>query len=99
MLFEKKNQLVLYLEDWQMRMVKDFCGRTCHRLILPIDGEPRPKYNGPPPPGEPPSGNKKMYLSEWQRREIAHEMGEQCEFIELSEAIFPHVRYGAPIPQ
>jgi len=68
MWFEDRNQLVLYLEDWQMRMVKDFLHTACDRLILPIDGEPRPKYNGPPPAGEKPSPNKKMYLSEWQNR-------------------------------
>ena len=30
MLFEGKNQVVIYLEDWQMRMVKDFVHVDCH---------------------------------------------------------------------
>ena len=33
MLFEGKNQVVIYLEDWQMRMIKDFAPRR-----LPLVG-------------------------------------------------------------
>lgn len=97
MLFEKKKQLVLYLEDWQIRMVKDFLNVDCHRWIVPIDEGPVVKYQGPFPMAQAHGEVKRMYLADWQKREIAAETGEQCEFIELHEGTV--VRYGAPTPQ
>ena len=47
MQFEDQNQVVLYLEDWQMRMVKDFQGTACDRLVVPITGGAVMKYMGP----------------------------------------------------
>ncbi|MGA2068053.1 MAG: hypothetical protein ABSG86_23990 [Thermoguttaceae bacterium] len=102
MLFEGENQVVLYLEGWQMRMVKDFQGTACDRLVVPITGGGGMKYMGPPPAAAgrtaaAQSEVKKMYLTEWQKREIAAETGEPCEFIELQKGAI--TRYGAPTPQ
>ncbi len=64
MLFEGKNQVVIYLEDWQMRMVKDFVHVDCHWWAIPIDsGPPVMKYMGPVAAGKP-SAVKRMYFTD-----------------------------------
>jgi hypothetical protein len=86
-----KKFLVLYLTDWQTRMIKDFLGVDCHYWTVPIDGDPVVRY------GVRFSRNpkvKKMYLTDWQKREIEDEAGESCDFIELEEGII--VKYGVP---
>jgi hypothetical protein len=94
MLFEGKNSVVIYLEGWQMRMVKDFLGLDCHVWIVPIDGTPVLRYDGPVPH---PSTIKRMYLTEWQKREIEHEMGScPCDYVELTKEHPLHVLYGGP---
>ncbi len=83
--------VVIYLEDWQMRMVKDHLGVDCHRWIVPRDPPTNLKYWGPP--GDNPS-LKRMYLTEWQKREIRDIAGENCDFVELGPDVI--VRYGVP---
>jgi hypothetical protein len=100
--FEGENQVVLYLEGWQMRMVKDFAGVACDRLIVPITTGPVMKYMGPVAAATGRTAKaqtevKNMYLTGWQKREIAAETGEQCEFIELHKGSVH--RYGAPAPK
>ncbi len=74
---------VLYLEDWQKRMIKDFLHVDCNTYEVGIGGSnPTTKY-GLPPAHE---GTKRMYLTDWQIRELRDEAGVVCEFIELHES-------------
>ena len=86
-----KKYLVLYLTDWQKRMIKDFLKIDCHTWMVPIDGG-NVKY------GVGIRGNKKvkrMYLDDWQIREMKDEAGVSCEFIELDDDQI-HMLYGVP---
>lgn len=88
--------LVLYLEDWQKRMIKDFLGVECHTYEVEI-GKPSPvmKY-GLPPSHE---GVKRMYFTEWQIREMRDEAGVVCEFLELyKDKGNIHMLYNVPHP-
>ena len=78
--------LLLYLTDWQIRMVKDFLGIECHRWTIPIGDMPITLYGMIPPHS---SITKKMYLTDWQIREIRAETGECCDYIELERKIVP----------
>ena len=78
--------VVLYLTDWQIRMVKDFLGIECHVWTVPIGDGPVMKYGVFPPPS---SFTKKMYLTDWQIREIRAETGECCDYIELELKMIP----------
>jgi hypothetical protein len=101
MQYEGKNQVVIYLEDWQMRMVRDFLGKDCHFWLVPIDSHPVVRYMGPvaAAAGAATRTVKRMYLTEWQKREIADETGQPCpcDFIELERGM--NIRYGAPVSQ
>ena len=83
--------LVLYLTDWQQRMVKDFLGQDCHSWVVSVEDAAHVKYGGPIP--ENPDA-KKMYLTDWQKREMQQELGVVCDYIELVEKIEP--KYFAP---
>ena len=87
MKLEGKDVVVLYLTDWQMRMVKDFLGDDCHRIHVPVEHVPNTLYGVFPPAPD----TKKMYLTDWQMRELRDEAGMTCDFIELKK--HPH-----PIP-
>jgi len=83
--------LVLYLTDWQTRMVKDFLGVDCHYWTVPIEGSTNTRYGV----GAPSRRNVKlMYLTDWQKREIEAEAGEKCDYIELEPNII--TKYGIP---
>lgn len=89
--FKGVKFLVLYLTDWQVRMVKDFLGVECHYWRVPIKSKPVAKYKVEL------AANpklKKMYLTDWQKREIKDECGECCDYIELTEGIMTD--YGGP---
>ena len=92
-----KDCVVIYLTDWQMRMVEDFCGdKNCRVWIVPINqGGVGVKYLGPHDRDNV-SGAKRMYLTEWQKIEIKNEANEDCIFVELTEAVHP--RYNGPLP-
>ena len=85
-------QLMLYLEDWQMRMIKDFCGLDCDCWTISItDLKPALRYFGPVASSGTPVTVKRMYFTDWQKREIADELGVDpvpCDYIDLTR--IPH---------
>jgi hypothetical protein len=82
--------LVLYLEDWQRRMIKDFLHIDCDKYEVTIDGFPAQHKYGVPTNEE----LKRMYFTDWQIREMRDETGVSCEFIELHKKFIS--RYGVP---
>ncbi|MBU7045878.1 MAG: hypothetical protein HXS54_05525 [Theionarchaea archaeon] len=93
MMIKGKKFVILYLTDWQMRMVKDYLSSDCHYLEIPVEEISRVLYGIPP--GTDPS-TKKMYLTDWQIKELRDEAGISCDFIELTKDIIPRFRYGLP---
>jgi hypothetical protein len=79
-----KKHVIIYLEDWQRRMVKDFLGVDCHSWDVSVGDASHAKY-GVGPPDNPKL--KKMYLTDWQIREIKEEAGEYCDYVELDKGI------------
>jgi len=91
-----KKTVVIYLEDWQMRMVKDFLGVDveCGTYEVTLPGPAAPpvvKYGVPTD-----EKLKRMYFTDWQIREMRDETGVVCEFIELHKDIIVNLRYMAP---
>ena len=80
--------LVLYLEDWQKRMVKDFLGVDCDTYEVEIGTPTKPVMKYAIPTNE---SLKRMYFTDWQIREMRDEAGVVCEFIELTKEV--GVRY------
>ncbi len=74
------KKVVVYLEGFQKRMVKDFLGVECDTYELEVPAPPRfvPLYAAPTD-----LKCKRMYFTGWQMREIKDEAGVTCEFIEL----------------
>ena len=91
MLRNEVRTVVLYLEDWQKRMVKDFLGIDCDTYEVRIESPSVMEY-GVPTHEE----LKRMYFTDWQIREMRDEAGIACEFIELKENNI-HVLYMAPV--
>jgi hypothetical protein len=88
-----KEIVVLYLEDWQKRMIKDFLGVDCNSWNMSIDDSLKMLYAPAFPHKE--IINKRMYLTEWQMRELRDEAGITCDFIELTKEA-SIVMYGPP---
>ena len=86
-----KKVVVLYLEDWQRRMIKDVYGQDCITWDFPIGNGGGVRY-GMGTPGDP--RVKRMYFTGWQKREIKGETGEDCDYIELTPGTV--VKYGMP---
>ncbi|HEX3030289.1 MAG TPA: hypothetical protein VHT34_13560 [Clostridia bacterium] len=84
-----KRVVYLYLEDWQMRMVKDFLGFDCDGIEIPVVPPIVAMYAVHTHKH---TIHKKMYLTDWQMRELRDEAGMTCEFIELTKDI--NFRYG-----
>ncbi len=82
--------VVLYLEDWQKRMIKDFLGIDCNTYEVAIGGHPGLLKYGVPTN----ESLKRMYFTDWQIREMKDEAGVSCEFIELHKNNIS--RYGVP---
>jgi hypothetical protein len=82
--------LVLYLEDWQKRMIKDFLNIDCDKYEVAIGAPPVQHKYGVPTNEE----LKRMYFTDWQIREMKDEAGVSCEFIELHKDVIK--RYGVP---
>ncbi len=76
--------VVLYLEDWQKRMVKDFLGVDCETCQVEIREVPDLVLRFGLPTNR---KHKRMYFTDWQMREMRDEAGVACEFIELNEEI------------
>ena len=91
-----KKKLLLYLEDWQIRMIKDVLDQECHVWEVAIEGQPVMRYFGMQARNaDLDPKTKRMYFTEWQRREIEDETGEKCDFVELKPDV-GHYRYMAP---
>ncbi len=88
MIIDSVKYVLIYLTDWQMRMVKDVPGVDCHTLQVPISGGVVPLYLVLPG-----TLAKRMYFTDWQREEIKAESGEDCAFIELAPTPI-HIMYG-----
>ncbi|MFZ0946450.1 MAG: hypothetical protein WB930_19260 [Syntrophobacteraceae bacterium] len=74
------KKIVLYLEGFQMRMIKDFLGVECDTYELDVPATPHPTMRYGIPTDD---KCKRMYFTGWQKREIKDEAGVDCEFIEL----------------
>ncbi len=83
--------VVLYLEDWQKRMVKDVLGVDCDTYEVEIGQSTQPVLRYGIPTDE---SLKRMYFTDWQIREMRDEAGVVCEFIELTKEA--GVRYMVP---
>jgi hypothetical protein len=90
MLRKGVKTVVLYLEDWQKRMIKDFLGVDCDTYAVSI-ADPTILRYGVPIHAE----SKRMYFTGWQMREMRDEAGVVCEFIELHKDII-HTLYAGP---
>ena len=82
MLRKGVKTLVLYLEDWQKRMMKDFLGHECDTYEVEIATPVQTKYGIPTH-----TESKRMYFTDWQIREMRDETGVVCEFIELTKDV------------
>jgi hypothetical protein len=76
------NQIVLYLEDWQKKMIKDYLGVDCESCSVPLDANAPTIFRYGVRSPEP--GYKRMYLTEWQIKELRDVAGASCDFIELT---------------
>jgi hypothetical protein len=92
MLRQGVKTLVIYLEDWQKRMVKDFLGVACDSWEVPVEDPVVPKYGIPIF-----QDSKRMYFTDWQIREMRDEAGVVCEFVELHKKN-PIVLYAYGMP-
>ena len=81
--------LVLYLTDWQIRLLKDTLGVHQNHLTIPLEENAVVRYGVGLPKR---SDIERMYLTDWQKREIMDEAGESCDYIELENAIV--TKYG-----
>lgn len=95
MIRDGKRVVILFLENWQKRMIKDFLGVDCDSWEVPIEEGIKIMYGSPTME---PVDYKKMYLTDWQMKELRDEAGIICDFVELRKidsvgAIF---RYGLP---
>jgi hypothetical protein len=97
MLRKGVKTLVLYLEDWQKRMIKNELNldSVCdyYELQIEASANPIPKYGVPTDPSL-----KRMYFTDWQIREIRDETGKECEYIEISKILHNGMRYKPPTP-
>lgn len=87
--------VVLYLEDWQKRMVKDFLGVECNTYEVEIGKSSSVTHKYGIPTHE---GSKRMYFTDWQIREMRDEVGVVCEFVELHKDNL-HMLYMVPHPK
>lgn len=86
-----KKFVVIYLEEWQRRMIKDFLGLDCCVWEVELVRGGSTRY-GIFPPTNP--SVKRMYLTDWQMRELKEESGQICEFLELEAGV--NSLYGVP---
>ena len=82
MIRDGKNVVILYLTNWQRRMIKDFLGMECDRWEVPMEKAKRMRYGFL---ADHPVEYKKMYLTDWQMRELRDEAGITCDFVELKK--------------
>ena len=92
MIIEEKV-VVLYLEDWQKRMLKDFLNVDCDSWTLTFEEGLKVMYGSPVIRSV---EYKRMYLTDWQMREVRDEIGITCDFVELKKDVDPILKYGLP---
>ncbi len=92
MKLKNAETVVLYLEEWQKRMVSDFLGIDCETFQVDIGQVPDMVLRYGLPTGR---KHKRMYFTDWQMREMRDEAGVACEFIELSEEVISLLRAGS----
>lgn len=92
MIPERGKTVVLYLEDWQKRMLKDFLGVECNTYEVAIGKPDIICRYGIPNHVE----SKRMYLTDQQIHQIKDEAGMVCEFVELHQDNI-HTLYMVPI--
>ena len=85
--------VVLYLEGWQKRLVKDVLGIDCDTYTVKLEDPTILRYAVVTS-----QDLKRMYFTDWQIREMKDEVGVACEFVELRKDI-PIMMYAAPIKQ
>ena len=85
--------IVLYLEDWQQRMVKDVLGIDCDTYAVRIEEPTVLRYAVITS-----QDLKRMYFTDWQIREMKDELGFACEYVELRKDP-PVPMYASPIKQ
>ena len=85
--------VVLYLEDWQKRMVKDVLGIDCDTYTVKLEEPMVLRYAVITS-----QDLKRMYFTDWQIREMKDVAGVACEFVELRKDI-PKMMYAAPLKQ
>jgi hypothetical protein len=83
--------VVLYLEDWQKRMVKNFLGVDCDTYTVKLEKPVQLRYAILTS-----DKLKRMYFTDWQIREMRDEAGVACEFVELHKDVAVAM-YGVPI--
>lgn len=90
-----KRVVSIYLEDWQMRLIKDVRGETCHILDVPVE-EPIVYMYGVHEKADP--KETRMYFTSWQKTQLFDEAEMTCNFIEISKVPFPpfNMRYAVP---
>lgn len=94
MIRNDKKVVMLYLEDWQKRMIKDFLGADCDAWEVTIEEGMKVMYGSPTTPEV---EHKRMYLTTWQQKEVRDEIGITCDFVELKkDLVYFIVRYGLP---
>jgi hypothetical protein len=87
-----KKIVSIYLEDWQVRLIKDVSGQVCHIWDITVEVGPMPLYgvHQPVNPKE-----KRMYLTTWQKTQLFDEAGFTCNFVEIKPGMI--FRYGLPL--
>jgi hypothetical protein len=97
------RRLEVYLEDWQMRVVRDVLGVTCHVWRPAVNGDLNLLYyvRTAEDPAMP-----RLYLESWQQRQLRDEAARICDFVVLQKSQIgkefvdeptpPIIRYGVP---
>lgn len=93
----EEKQVVIYMENWQKRLVGNIYGEKmekCNELAIPVPSPPIMLYGVWPIPPKP---GYRLYFTDWQKRVLDDAGGIGCDFIELDPERPPILmRYGLP---
>jgi hypothetical protein len=95
MLVNGVKTAVLYLEDWQKKMIKDFLKIDCDTYTVSLGGGPNPVHTRYGILTD--EKLKRMYLTDWQIRELKEEIGDMCDYIELHKDIVSALYMPPPV--
>jgi hypothetical protein len=90
MVQNEKDVVVLPLEDWQKKMIKDILGVDCNSFSIPVDDGFNLLYA--PPFLDEKITQHRMYFTEQQMKKLS-DKGITCDFIELTKEA-SHYMYG-----